>query len=74
MGNVAESVITNLTDLPKPPVLDTILQKGPSLANQALDTTKSLVEGVPLMGNVAQVLITNPTDLAKPKVLDTILQ
>ncbi|KAD2804021.1 hypothetical protein E3N88_37398 [Mikania micrantha] len=70
MGNVAESVITNLTDLPKPPVLDTILQKGPSLANQALDTTKSLVEGVPLMGNVAQ---QNTTDVKQLWLLKKIV-
>lgn len=52
VGNVAESLITNPTDL----------------ANQAMDTTKSMVGRIPLVGNVAQSLITNPTDIANQVV------
>ncbi|KAI3817456.1 hypothetical protein L1987_11247 [Smallanthus sonchifolius] len=66
-----QSLLQNSLDTAKSLVQDTILQKGSDVANQALDTTKSLVGGIPLVGNVAQSLITNPTDLANQLVNTT---
>ncbi|KAJ0763395.1 putative rubber elongation factor [Helianthus annuus] len=49
--------------------LDAAKSLVPDLANQAVDATKSLVGGLPLVGNVAQTL-TNPTNLAN-QIADT---
>ncbi|KAI3817455.1 hypothetical protein L1987_11246 [Smallanthus sonchifolius] len=76
VGNVAQSLVTNPTDLANQIVnenivTDTIFQKAPDSTNQAQDITKSLVGGIPLVGNVAQSLVTNPTDLANQIVNTT---
>ncbi|KAK9063526.1 hypothetical protein SSX86_017396 [Deinandra increscens subsp. villosa] len=72
VGDVAQSLVTNPTDLANE-ILETtnslvnenpILEAVNSAANQAQDTTKSLVGSIPLVGDVAQSLVTNPTDLA----------
>ncbi|XP_035832238.1 uncharacterized protein LOC110871612 isoform X2 [Helianthus annuus] len=49
--------------------LDAAKSLVPDLANQAVDATKSLVGGLPLVGDVAQTL-TNPTNLAN-QIADT---
>ncbi|GKD04447.1 REF/SRPP-like protein [Tanacetum coccineum] len=66
----SQTLLQNSIDTTRSLVQDSVLQKGPELANQALDTTKSVVGSIPLVGNVAQSLITNPTDLAN-QAMDT---
>ncbi|PWA89932.1 Rubber elongation factor [Artemisia annua] len=67
---ISQTLLQNSINTTRSLVQDSVLQKGPELANQALDTTKSVVESIPLVGNVAQSLITNPADLAN-QAMDT---
>ncbi|CAI9266179.1 unnamed protein product [Lactuca saligna] len=47
-----------------------IIQKGTESASQALDTTKNVVGGIPIIGDAAQSIITKQTDMAN-QLIDT---
>ncbi|KAI3733348.1 hypothetical protein L6452_12791 [Arctium lappa] len=73
VGKAQDLLQTGLATIKSLPLVNTaqsLLQNPADLANQALDTTKSVVGGIPLVGNVAESLITNPLDLADSLVKD----
>ncbi|XP_042753797.1 uncharacterized protein LOC111906258 [Lactuca sativa] len=45
-----------------------IIQMGSDSASQALETTKSVVGGIPIVGNAAESIITTQTDMASDAV------
>ncbi|KAJ9554530.1 hypothetical protein OSB04_018575 [Centaurea solstitialis] len=62
--------LNTIKSLPFLAKAQSLFQNPSDLANQSLDTTKSVVGGIPVIGNVAQSLITNPLDVADSLVKD----
>nr|XP_043621231.1 uncharacterized protein LOC122592959 [Erigeron canadensis] len=69
--NTAQSFLQNSLDTTKSVLHDSYFQKGPDLAKKTLDSTKSILGGIPLVGNVAQSAITNPKVLTNQIVNKT---
>nr|XP_043633820.1 uncharacterized protein LOC122605018 [Erigeron canadensis] len=62
------SILQNTLDASTSLLQNPVLEKGSDVANEALDATKSVIGGIPLVGNAAQSLIPGSTLFANRMV------